>query len=488
MIQPLNPELPESVSESTLVETEDQHIEAPAEATDQVAEGKEPAAGQKDPQHPKRTVLVRYGKVGMIGHFRHSERELPSLHTKVVIQTDRGLELGEIVSPAAAHNRYTCTIPRERIDQYIKDSGGSDYPFSRSGRVVRLATVQDLNEQRHIEQNVEKEGKHFKERAREMHLPMKLVDVEHLFGGDRIIFYFLADGRVDFRELVRELGREFNTRIEMRQVGARDEARLIGDYDTCGRELCCKAFLKVLLPVNMRMAKVQRTTLDPSKISGRCGRLKCCLRYENEGYEALEKNLPRQGQLGLSEYGVGTVRETMVLTQLVKLRLDSSGRTIAINVDELLDKRYDPKKSGPPPKPKPIPTPLGMGGGPELGEPMETNQQSGDEKKDGSSRERRNRSRRRRSGQRGSGRGNAQKNTSGDSQRAEKPASSGPSGSPGEGGQGGGSQGGSGQEGAQAAGSEGSDGQSSKRRRRRRRGGRGRGRQNPDSPGPKPSE
>ena len=190
----------------------------------------------------------------------------------------------------------------------------------------------------------------FKELTKEMNLPMKMVDLEHLFGGDRIIYYFMAEGRVDFRDLVRQLGKEFNTRVEMRQIGARDEARVLGDFDTCGLELCCKKFLKVLQPVSMRMAKVQRTTLDPSKISGRCGRLKCCLRYENEGYEELEKRLPKQNQWVLTEQGPGRVLETMALTQLVKLRLDESGRSVAVNVDELLDVNYDASKA--PPKPE----------------------------------------------------------------------------------------------------------------------------------------
>lgn len=302
-----------------------------------------------NPKEPRRTVLVRYGKFNQVGQYRHNERQLPSVMTKVVVQTDRGLEIGEIIAPTAAHNRYTCSLTREKINSYVKESG-PDYPFSRNGRVIRLASVQDLNEQRHIDLNAKKEGDRFKELTKKMNLPMKLVDLEHLFGGERIIYYFMAEGRVDFRDFVRQLGKEFNTRVEMRQIGARDEARVLGDFDTCGRELCCKKFLKVLQPVSMRMAKVQRTTLDPSKISGRCGRLKCCLRYENVGYEELEKRLPKQNQWVLTEQGPGRVLETMALTQLVKLRLDESGRMVAVNVDELLDVNYDASKA--PPKPK----------------------------------------------------------------------------------------------------------------------------------------
>ena len=293
---------------------------------------------------PKRTVLVRYGKISLVGQFRHSERVLPSLHTKVVVQTDRGLEMGEIISPTAAHRGCSCTIPNDKIDKYVAASG-PNYPFIRNGRLVRLATVGDLNEARHIEASAQREGAYFKELVKKNNLVMKLVEVEHLFGGDRIIFYFMAEDRMDFRQLVRELGREYSTRVEMRQVGSRDEARLLGDFDTCGRELCCKNFLKVLQPVSMRMAKLQGASLDPSKISGRCGRLKCCLRYEDYGYQELAKNLPKIDTLVLTETGPGRVVDVMVLTQLVKIVLESSGRSVAINVVELLDLRYDPATS-----------------------------------------------------------------------------------------------------------------------------------------------
>ena len=295
----------------------------------------------KEGDLPKRTVLVRYGKIGLVGQFRHSERSLPSVYTRVVVQTDRGLEMGEVISPSAAHRGCTCILPREKIDSYVAESG-PDYPFSRNGRMVRLATVQDLNEQRHIEANALKEAKRCKELIKSRGLPMKIVEVEHLFGGDRIIYFFMAEGRVDFRGLVRELAQEYNTRIEMRQVGSRDEARLVGDFDTCGRELCCKKFLKVLQPVSMRMAKVQQTTLDPSKISGRCGRLKCCLRYEDVGYRELSKRMPRIDTRVVTEQGAGRVIDALVLTQLVKVRLEESNRLIAVNIEELLSREDKP--------------------------------------------------------------------------------------------------------------------------------------------------
>jgi hypothetical protein len=172
---------------------------------------------------------------------------------------------------------------------------------------------------------------------------MQLVAVEHLFGGDRIIYYFMSEGRVDFRELVKELAHEYQTRIEMRQVGARDEARLVADFETCGRECCCKNFLKVLQPINMRMAKVQKATLDPSKISGRCGRLKCCLRFEDEVYTELSKKMPRVNSWVLTASGAGQILDIQILTQLVRIRLES-GRIMAIPVEEIQQRDYKPRE------------------------------------------------------------------------------------------------------------------------------------------------
>ena len=145
----------------------------------------------------------------------------------------------------------------------------------------------------------------------------------------------MADGRVDFRDLVRELAHQYQTRIEMRQVGARDEARLIADFETCGRECCCKNFLKVLAPVNMRMAKVQKATLDPSKISGRCGRLKCCLRYEDVVYQELARRLPPTNTVVMTADGEGVVIESQIITQLVKVRLTKTEKIIVVGAEEL---------------------------------------------------------------------------------------------------------------------------------------------------------
>ena len=302
-------------------------------------QGRGEAHDQKPGQrrHHGRTMLVRYGKMGLLGLFRHSEREIPVTTKHVVVQSDRGLEIGTLLSPFC-HHRGNCELSDTQIDDYCKASG-SNYPLTRKGRFVRYATEQDLNEQWHLEKQAEEEGTYCSELIARYGLPMQLVSVEHLFGGDRIIYFFRSEGRVDFRSLVKELAHEYQTRIEMRQVGARDEARIVADFETCGRECCCKNFLKVLQPVSMRMAKQQKATLDPSKISGRCGRLKCCLRYEDTVYTTLSKKLPRNNTTVLTEKGVGVVVDTQVITQLAKVRLDS-GMIIAIPVDELLERNY----------------------------------------------------------------------------------------------------------------------------------------------------
>ncbi len=163
---------------------------------------------------------------------------------------------------------------------------------------------------------------------------MKIVDAEHIFGGERIIFYFMSDGRVDFRELVKKVAHEYQTRIEMHQIGSRDEAKLLGDVESCGQQCCCQRFLKLLKPVNMRMAKMQKATLDPAKISGYCGRLKCCLRYEDKTYTELKKRLPKKNTRVKTIHGQGKVVDTQILTQLVMVEYES-GEKAAVSVDEI---------------------------------------------------------------------------------------------------------------------------------------------------------
>lgn len=290
------------------------------------------------------SCAVRYGYMGYIGEFRYSPGQVFSCGGKVVVQTNRGMELGEQVS-------LTCTgcdksIDREQVVQYAKRSGPEFYQF-KAGKIIRAATEQDIAEAEHLTQDAARKLLHAREVARELELNMKFVTAEHLLGGERVIFHFMSEDRIDFRELVRVLAKEYHTRIEMHQVGARDEARLVADYEICGRECCCKNFLKKLRQVNMKMAKLQKATLDPSKVSGRCGRLRCCLRYEHEGYEELNKKLPRNGARIRTERGIGTVKDRQILTQLLMVIYDDTNEMETIGVEEILEKGL-PKRPPPP--------------------------------------------------------------------------------------------------------------------------------------------
>lgn len=242
-------------------------------------------------------MIACYGAMRNIGIFR---TEISDLHRgeKCILRTDRGVELGEVVcrcEPGA--------------------TGKEEEPI---GQILRRATPRDIARAEEIEEQFAPQEYNFcQSKIREHNLPMKLVSVEHLFGGDKIIFYFLAEGRVDFRALVKDLAAQYRTRIEMRQIGVRDEARLLADVEHCGRMLCCKSFMKDLAPVTMRMAKAQKTTLDPAKISGRCGRLMCCLRFEDQAYAELREQLPRKGARVKTPKGEGIVVATETLKQTV---------------------------------------------------------------------------------------------------------------------------------------------------------------------------
>src|SRR5207247_10557492 len=162
--------------------------------------------------------------------------------------------------------------------------------------------------------------------VREFRLAMQFVDVEHLFGGERLVFYFMSEHRVDFRELVRGMAREFHMRIELRQVGVRDEAKLLADYGDCGKPVCCNTHMMVMPPVSMRMAKLQKSTLDPTKISGRCGRLKCCLRFEQDVYEEHQQALPAIGTRVLTAKGQGRVLAQEVLARRLLVEFEDGRR------------------------------------------------------------------------------------------------------------------------------------------------------------------
>jgi len=284
------------------------------------------------PTRAVKQLLVRYGKMGMFGWFEHNENTIPRTKRHMIVKTDRGLELGEVIGPYS-YQGGKFRLSADQVDQYFKQAD-QNYEITGGGRLVRFATPEDLCEQEHLELSAQEEARCCQKYARELGLDMKIIEAEHLFGGERIIFYFLSDGRVDFRELVKRLAREYQTRIELRQIGSRDEARLISDYESCGMECCCKRFLKILEPVNMRMAKLQKATLDPSKISGHCGRLKCCLRYEDETYRDLKKNLPAKNTEVRTPKGIGRVVDGQILTQMAVVQLENGDRS-AWRLDEL---------------------------------------------------------------------------------------------------------------------------------------------------------
>lgn len=281
----------------------------------------------------KRYMLVRFSRMMNLGLFEHNEAQIPSVPTRVVVKTDKGLELGSLVGQPLAYRGGQLKLSDEQLKKYFDDS---EIPISAEpvGRFIRYATAEDINEERHFAKISEQEAEFCRKLVSEMNLPMKIVDAEHIIGGERIIFYFMADGRVDFRDLVKKLAQEYQTRIEMRQIGSRDEAKLLGDIESCGQQCCCIRFLKALKPVNMRMAKLQKATLDPSKISGYCGRLKCCLRYEDKTYTELKKLLPHRNTRVKTHSGIGKVVDCQVITQLVAVELDN-GTKIVVPREEI---------------------------------------------------------------------------------------------------------------------------------------------------------
>ncbi len=280
----------------------------------------------------KRYMLVRYGRMENIGWFEHYQTTIDKVNPKVIVKTDRGLEIGEIVGPAC-YKAGNFKFNAEQVNQYYTDSE-IENPCRTGGKFLRYATNEDIDEKRHLDKIAREELEFCRELVKTKELDMEVVDIEHVFGGERIIFYFLAEGRIDFRELVKEIAQQYQTRIEMRQIGSRDEAKLFGDVETCGRECCCKRFLKLLKPVNMRMAKLQKATLDPAKISGYCGRLKCCLRYEDKTYTELKKKMPRKDTIVKTEQGSGKVIGGQILTQLVMIETEEGSR-IGVPIDEI---------------------------------------------------------------------------------------------------------------------------------------------------------
>ena len=254
--------------------------------------------------------IARFGAMRLLGVFSFSDNTPLRHGSRVIVRSNRGMEAGVILCHATPE-----ALSRLK-GELIED------------RVIRLMTEADETEARQIRTNEKDEFIRCRNIIKKMDIEMDLVRVEHIFGGERIIVYYVAEGRVDFRELVKVLAAEFQTRIEMRQIGVRDETKLLADFGDCGKEVCCNWYLTEMPPVSMKMAKLQKATLDPTKISGRCGRLKCCLRYEYDHYVEVQKELPPIGQRVMTEEGEGKVVGHEVLIKMVLVDIDEFGRKL----------------------------------------------------------------------------------------------------------------------------------------------------------------
>ncbi len=285
---------------------------------------------------PPTTIVVRFGVMGMVGEFPYKGDSTPGCGSKIVVRTQRGIEIGDMLTTTCQNSGCSKSISRQEMLEYIDRSGGRQYPFFTNGRVMRVATMEDMKRQEELDTSRKDLRDTARDVVRRLGFDIKVVDVEPILSGDRITVYYTGEARIDPRSLVAELTTAFKVKIDLRQVGARDEARLVADYERCGQYCCCKNFLKVLKPISMKAAKTQKATLDPLKISGRCGRLMCCLRYEEQTYEELRKNLPRRKTRVGTPDGDGIVVDSQILTQLVLVRLDS-GIDVAIPLEELTE-------------------------------------------------------------------------------------------------------------------------------------------------------
>jgi cell fate regulator YaaT (PSP1 superfamily) len=254
--------------------------------------------------------VVRYGAMRHLGDFAARGQELART-AQVIVRSHRGTEWGEVLCPAT-----------ERTREYL---GGEK---EAQGKILRQATPEDERIRDRLWQQERDLFHGCRESITERHMPMQLVDAEQLFGGEKIVFYYTAETRVDFRELVKALAKKFHSRIEMRQIGIRDEAKLLADYGDCGKPTCCNTFLQEMPPVSMKMAKLQKASLDPNKISGRCGRLKCCLRYEYDTYEEHRRELPGVGKWIMTRDGKGRVLAQEILARKVLVAFEDDRRIL----------------------------------------------------------------------------------------------------------------------------------------------------------------
>ncbi|MBU6080109.1 MULTISPECIES: PSP1 domain-containing protein [Allobacillus] len=261
-------------------------------------------------------IGVRFKKAGKIYYFDPGDLAITTDH-HVIVETVRGIEYGDVV------------IANKRVDE-------EDVVLPLK-KVIRIADEHDHQTVMENQQQTEEAFELCARKINEHELDMNLVDVEFTFDRNKIIFYFTADGRVDFRHLVKDLASVFKTRIELRQIGVRDEAKMLGGIGPCGRMLCCSTFLGDFEPVSIKMAKDQNLSLNPAKISGLCGRLMCCLKYENDMYEDAKRELPDIGERLNTAQGKGKVVGLNMLERLVQVELTELERVVEYTIDELIE-------------------------------------------------------------------------------------------------------------------------------------------------------
>jgi cell fate regulator YaaT (PSP1 superfamily) len=269
-----------------------------------------------------KTYVVRYGRMRFLGEYKGLPDCEHERGQQVMVRSDRGIELGDVLCPVS-----------EKTSRFL--------PNPAQGEILRVATPEDKEQEARLAEDRNPVFATCHELITKRHLQMNLVDVELIHGRERVVFYYLAEKRVDFRELVKDLARVLRTRIEMRQIGVRDEAKLLADYGDCGKPVCCNTHLTRMPPVSMKMAKIQKTTLDPAKISGRCGRLKCCLRYEYDTYRTMERTLPPVGSRVVTPKGRGRVVAQDILVQKLVVEFEDH-RRIIVGRDDILS--ADPPK------------------------------------------------------------------------------------------------------------------------------------------------
>lgn len=262
-------------------------------------------------------VGVRFKKAGKVYYFDPNQFDI-SENEFVIVETVRGIEYGKVVITKKQVDENDVVLPLKKV---IRIANENDRTIVEENKHAAKEAYQ-VCQQKVVEHN----------------LDMKLVDVEYTFDRNKIIFYFTADGRIDFRELVKDLAAIFRTRIELRQIGVRDEAKMLGGIGPCGRMLCCSTFLGDFEPVSIKMAKDQNLSLNPAKISGLCGRLMCCLKYENDEYEAAKEQLPDLDQRIQTPHGTYRVIGLNILERLIQVELVDKERIVEYTLDELVNK------------------------------------------------------------------------------------------------------------------------------------------------------